>query len=60
MPLLTAAQFVWRHFRLPYGASHEAVFAVVMTVVSLIAAIAVHLLCERPVTQWLRRRTAHL
>ncbi len=48
MPLLMVAQFLWRHYRLPYGPAQALLFAIGMTVLSLIVAAAVHFLVEKP------------
>ncbi|MBA4088735.1 MAG: hypothetical protein C0491_13185 [Novosphingobium sp.] len=58
MPVMMVSQMVLRHFRLPYGATEEAIFVVLVLVMSLVAAVIVHLLFERPLSQWLRSRVA--
>lgn len=58
MPLLMVAQFVWRHFRLPYGPAQAWAFALGMILASLLAAAVLHALFERPVTRWFNARLA--
>ncbi|MFN3468910.1 MAG: acyltransferase family protein [Novosphingobium sp.] len=48
MPLLMVAQFLWRHYRLPYGPAEALLFAIGMTALYLAVAAAVHFLLEKP------------
>ncbi len=48
IPLLTVAQLAWRHFGLPYGPVEAGIFALGLTALSVVAAIIVHLLIEKP------------
>lgn len=48
MPLLMVAQFLWRHYRLPYGPADALLFAIGMTALSVVVAAAVHFLVDKP------------
>lgn len=56
MPVLLAAQLVWRHFRWPYGSLIEACFIAGMIALTLVTATIVHFCFERPLNRWLRAR----
>lgn len=58
MPLLAVAQFLWRHFKLPFGAWQEALFVTVTIAGSFVAAVILHRAVERPITRWLNRALA--
>lgn len=58
MPVMMVMQMTWRHFRLPYGALQESIFVGLVLILSIVAAVTAHLLFERPVSRWLKRRVA--
>lgn len=55
LPLIGIVQFLWRHFKLPYGPWGEVVFVTLTILASLLAALIIHLKIERPLTQRLNR-----
>lgn len=58
MPLLAIAQFLWRHFKLPFGAWQEGLFVTVTIAGSFVAAVILHRAVERRITRWLNRALA--